>query len=90
MDYVVCAFSDAADWNRDNSYSSLTATSDGRLHLLSCPVPTVRLYSPSGPLLTWHRSASLLPYSHLPLSKYLLPIHCPFRNVLYALHPRSH
>lgn len=29
MDYVVYAFEDAAGWNRDNSYSSLTATSDG-------------------------------------------------------------
>lgn len=29
MDYIALAFGDAADWNRDNSYSSLTATSDG-------------------------------------------------------------
>lgn len=29
MDYVVHAFGDAADWNRDNSYAHLTATSDG-------------------------------------------------------------
>jgi mitochondrial distribution and morphology protein 10 len=29
MDYVVYAFGDATEWNRDNSYSSLTATSDG-------------------------------------------------------------
>jgi Mitochondrial distribution and morphology protein 10 len=29
MDYVVYAFGNAAGWNRDNSYSALTATSDG-------------------------------------------------------------
>jgi mitochondrial distribution and morphology protein 10 len=38
MDYVVCAFSDAADWNRDNSYSSLTATSDGTHPILPRPM----------------------------------------------------
>ncbi|KAF7502629.1 hypothetical protein GJ744_005423 [Endocarpon pusillum] len=31
MDYVLDAFGDATHWNRDNSYSSLTATSDALL-----------------------------------------------------------
>lgn len=29
MDYVVRSFGDQIGWNRDNSYSSLTATADG-------------------------------------------------------------
>ncbi|EHY53247.1 Mitochondrial distribution and morphology protein 10 [Exophiala dermatitidis] len=37
MDYVVQAFHAATDWNPDNSYSSLTATSDA---LLSFPTPS--------------------------------------------------
>ncbi|EXJ78806.1 hypothetical protein A1O1_09208 [Capronia coronata CBS 617.96] len=37
MDYVVQAFGTATDWNPDNSYSSLTATSDA---LLSFQTPT--------------------------------------------------
>nr|KAK5447321.1 Mitochondrial distribution and morphology protein 10 [Exophiala xenobiotica] len=37
MDYVVHAFGTATDWNVDNSYSSLTATSDA---LLSFPTPS--------------------------------------------------
>jgi len=37
MDYVVHAFGTATDWNDDNSYSSLTATSDA---LLSFNIPS--------------------------------------------------
>jgi mitochondrial distribution and morphology protein 10 len=31
MDYIVRAYADSTDWNHDNSYSSLTATSDALL-----------------------------------------------------------
>ena len=37
MDYIVHAFGTSTDWNHDNSYSSLTATSDA---LLSFPTPS--------------------------------------------------
>jgi len=37
MDYVVLAFGTSTDWNHDNSYSSLTATSDA---LLAFPIPS--------------------------------------------------
>lgn len=37
MDYIVHAFGASTDWNHDNSYSSLTATSDA---LLSFPTPS--------------------------------------------------
>jgi mitochondrial distribution and morphology protein 10 len=37
MDYIVYAFSSSTDWNPDNSYSSLTATSDA---LLSFQTPS--------------------------------------------------
>lgn len=42
MSYVQSAFYDATGWNRDNSYSTLNATADGRLdemrraHLRNC------------------------------------------------------
>src|SRR5271155_3558378 len=37
MDYIVHSFGTSADWNHDNSYSSLTATADA---LLSFPTPS--------------------------------------------------
>jgi Mitochondrial distribution and morphology protein 10 len=71
MDYVVCAFGDAAEWNRDNSYSSLTATSDGIYHLIYTFSTHVDLY-------LQHFCLSL-PQQHFPSMslRYLLPISQP-------------
>ena len=33
MDYVAQSFGNSTSWNRDNTYSSLTATSEGELGL---------------------------------------------------------
>lgn len=43
MDYVLYAFGDAADWDRDNTYSSLTTTSDGICCVPSTLSPLVDL-----------------------------------------------
>jgi len=34
MDYIQNAFYNASGWNRDNSYSSITATAQGTVFLL--------------------------------------------------------
>lgn len=38
MDYIQLAFAEATEWNRDNSYSSLTATAQCRSidHIFPC------------------------------------------------------
>ena len=50
MDYIVHAFGTSTGWNHDNSYSSLTATSDA---LLSFPTPST---------LSFHVSSLSTPY----------------------------
>lgn len=35
MDYIQLAFAEGTNWNRDNSYSSLTATAQCK-HLMPC------------------------------------------------------
>jgi Mitochondrial distribution and morphology protein 10 len=76
MDYVVLAFGDAADWNRDNSYSHLTATSNGIYHTSLPPVF----------VLTCLCSASLILHSNNPFPQRLLSLYFPFRNILFTFY----
>lgn len=75
MDYVLDAFGDASNWDRDNSYSSLTATSDGISCILFSPVLvfvdlTVQRSFPS---LRRHPLASMCPPCPLLISQHPTP-----------------
>jgi mitochondrial distribution and morphology protein 10 len=88
MDYIVHAFGTSTDWNHDNSYSSLTATSDA---LLSFPTPSslsLRVSSLSTPQFATSYTLSTLGqidgsisylYSSVPLG------HVPSRTVSIPL-----
>ena len=88
MDYIVHAFGSSTGWNHDNSYSSLTATSDA---LLSFPTPSslsLRVSSLSTPQFATSYTLSTLGqidgsisylYSSVPLG------HVPSRTVSIPL-----
>ena len=88
MDYVVHAFGTSTGWNHDNSYSSLTATSDS---LLSFPTPSslsLRVSSLSTPQFATSYTLSTLgqidgsisylyasvPLSHVPSGTVSIPL----------------
>ncbi|KAL2429546.1 Mitochondrial distribution and morphology protein 10 [Exophiala dermatitidis] len=94
MDYVVQAFHAATDWNPDNSYSSLTATSDA---LLSFPTPsTLALHVSSLATPNFATSYTLstlgqidgsisylystVPLGHIPSQAPIIPLRCLVRG----------
>lgn len=81
MDYVQNAFHEASHWNRNNSYGTLTATSQGPL-----PLPVLFLLALAIPI-THLLSPPRLPHPPRPPSPHLLPLNPPLRLLLL---PRLH
>jgi distribution and morphology protein 10 len=88
MDYIVHAFGTSSGWNHDNSYSSLTATSDALLSFLTPSSLSLRVSSLSTPQFATSYTLSTLGqidgsisylYSSVPLG------HVPSRTVSIPL-----
>ena len=78
MDYVQNAFYEASHWNRNNSYGTLTATSQGKL-------TQSLLHHPSSILTNIYPSPPRLPHPSRHPPPHLFPLNPPLRLLL---HPR--
>ena len=88
MDYIQLAFTEATDWNRDNSYASLTATAQSlldfstperlRVHLSSLATPHFATSYTLGTVGMIDGSVSYLystvPFNNLPSRSALIPL----------------
>jgi hypothetical protein len=79
MDYIQLAFAEATNWNRDNSYSSLTATAQ-------CMWITSYLNSDNHSLNLTAYSITRLLDTGAPTRASFLPSHSSLRDQLYPRH----